>query len=38
MDLMRFGVLTARRGWVEAHSVINTWSLEQFLEWAQKRG
>jgi DNA polymerase (family 10) len=38
MDLMRFGVITARRGWVEARSVINTWSLEQFLEWMQRRG
>lgn len=38
MDLMRFGILTARRGWVEARSVINTWSLEQFLEWVQRRG
>jgi DNA polymerase (family 10) len=38
MDLMRYGILTARRGWVEARSVINTWSLDQFLEWVQKRG
>ncbi len=38
MDLLRFGIITARRGWVEARSVINTWALEQFLEWVQKRG
>ncbi len=24
MDLLNFGILTARRGWVEAHNVINT--------------
>jgi DNA polymerase (family 10) len=38
MDLMHFGVLTARRGWVEAKSVINTWPVERFLEWTQSRG
>jgi DNA polymerase (family 10) len=38
MDLMSFGVLTARRGWVTAESVINTWSLEKFLAWVQSRG
>jgi len=38
MDLLRYGVITARRGWVEAESVINTWSLERFLEWVERRG
>jgi DNA polymerase (family 10) len=38
MDLHYFGVMTARRGWVEAASVINTWTLEQFLTWVQQRG
>jgi len=38
MDLLSFGVLTARRGWVEAKSVLNTWPLEQFLAWIQNRG
>jgi DNA polymerase (family 10) len=38
MDLMHFGVLTARRGWVEAKSVLNTWPVERFLEWVQSRG
>ncbi len=38
MDLLRYGILTARRGWVEARSVINTWTLDQFLEWVEKRG
>jgi DNA polymerase (family 10) len=38
MDLLRFGVMTARRGWVEAPSVINTWSLDAFLDWVTPRG
>jgi DNA polymerase (family X) len=38
MDLLHFGVSTARRGWVEAPSVINTWPVERFLEWVQRRG
>ncbi len=38
MDLLRYGILTARRGWVEAKSVINTWTREKFMEWVEKRG
>ncbi len=38
MDLMMYGVMTARRGWVTADSVINTWPLERFLSWTQNRG
>ncbi|MBI1278521.1 MAG: DNA polymerase/3'-5' exonuclease PolX [Anaerolineaceae bacterium] len=38
MDLMMYGVMTARRGWVTAESVINTWPLERFLQWTQSRG
>jgi DNA polymerase (family X) len=38
MDLLNYGILTARRGWVQASSVINTWPLERFLDWVQKRG
>lgn len=38
MDLMMYGVLTARRGWVTPDSVINTWPLERFLNWTQNRG
>jgi DNA polymerase (family 10) len=38
MDLMIYGVLTARRGWVTAESVLNTWPLERFLSWTQSRG
>lgn len=38
LDLLYFGVLTARRGWVTADSVLNTWPLERFLNWVQNRG
>ncbi|MBC8100677.1 MAG: DNA polymerase/3'-5' exonuclease PolX, partial [Armatimonadetes bacterium] len=38
MDLLHYGIRTARRGWVTAPSVINTWSVERFMSWAQARG
>ncbi|MBZ0279181.1 MAG: DNA polymerase/3'-5' exonuclease PolX [Anaerolineae bacterium] len=38
MDLLYFGILTARRGWVTAKSVINTWPVERFIAWTQNRG
>lgn len=38
MDKLPFGILTARRGWVTAESVINTWPVEQFIAWTQRRG
>jgi len=31
LDVMRYGVATARRGWAEAKDVINTWPLEELL-------
>jgi DNA polymerase (family 10) len=38
MDLMHFGVSTARRAWVEADEVINTWSAARLLKWLKSRG
>jgi DNA polymerase (family 10) len=38
MDLMHFGVSTARRAWVEADQVINTWSVSKVLKWLKSRG
>lgn len=38
MDLMHFGVATARRGWVEAKDVLNTWDTERLLAWLKSRG
>ncbi len=37
MDLVHFGVATARRGWVEPEDVINTWSTERLLNWLKNR-
>ena len=38
LDLLHFGVSTARRGWVTAESVINTWQPERLLAWLKDRG
>ncbi len=38
LDLVRFGVATARRGWVGPQNVINTWELERLLDWLRQRG
>lgn len=39
LALMRYGVMVARRGWIEAPSVINTWPLKQLRKWlAERRG
>lgn len=38
MDLMEYGVKTARRGWVTAECVLNTWSVDRFLNWIRSRG
>lgn len=37
MDLLHFGVATARRGWVEPAHVINTWRADRLLEWLKGR-
>lgn len=37
MDLMAYGILTARRGGIEASQVINTRSYEDFCEWLRSR-
>jgi DNA polymerase (family 10) len=34
---MRYGVLVARRGWIEAPTVINTWPLGKLRKWLAKR-
>jgi len=34
---MRYGVATARRGWLEAGDVINTWSLAKLKKFLAKR-
>ena len=37
LDLMHFGVSTARRGWAEPQHVINTWRTEKLLSWLKSR-
>jgi DNA polymerase (family 10) len=32
-EMLPYGITTARRGWVTAANVINTWSTEQFINW-----
>jgi DNA polymerase (family 10) len=33
LELIRFGVYQARRGWVEARSVVNTWTWAKLSRW-----
>jgi DNA polymerase (family X) len=32
---MRFGIMTARRAWLQPENVINTWPLTRLLKWAR---
>jgi DNA polymerase (family X) len=32
LELMKFGIFTARRGWIEAKDVVNTLSLAELLK------
>jgi DNA polymerase (family 10) len=38
MDLLFYGVATARRAWLEPRDVINTWTPKKLLSWLKKRG
>ena len=33
LDVVKFGVTTARRAWATARDVINTWSTEAIRKW-----
>ncbi|MGB9553793.1 MAG: histidinol-phosphatase, partial [bacterium] len=33
LDLMKYGVSVARRGWLEAQDVLNTLPFSQLVEW-----
>ena len=37
MDLVFYGVATARRGWVGPQHVINTWDTDRLLKWLKGR-
>ena len=36
LGLMRYGVMTARRGWATAKDVINTYSLAELRKWLRR--
>jgi len=36
LDLMRFGVAVARRGWLEKENIVNCWPLNSLLKWAKR--
>lgn len=36
-DYLKYGVATARRGWVTAPDVINTWSVDDLRVWLEKK-
>ena len=36
LELLRFGVAVARRGWLEKEDIINTHSLDDLLTWAKR--
>lgn len=36
MDVMRYGVWNARRGWAEKHDILNTLEYNKFIEWLRK--
>ena len=36
LNLMRFGVSVARRGWLTKEDIINTYSLEELINWAKR--
>src|SRR5512138_283357 len=38
MDMLPYGVATARRAWLEPKDVINTWTPKNLLDWLKKRG
>ena len=38
LDLLHFGLSTARRAWVTPENLVNTWAPEKILAWLQARG
>ena len=38
MDVLFYGVATARRGWLQPKDVINAWPVDKLLAWLQARG
>jgi DNA polymerase (family 10) len=38
LDMLPYGVATARRAWLMKNDVINCWSTDKLLKWLKKRG
>jgi len=38
LDLLHFGVATARRGWITPEQVINCWESERLVDWLNRIG
>ena len=38
LDMLFYGVATARRAWLTKEDVINCWSTKKLLDWLKKRG
>jgi DNA polymerase (family 10) len=38
LDMLPFGVAIARRAWLTADDVINTWPTAKLLDWLKRRG
>ena len=36
LDMLPFGIATARRGWVKKADVMNTWDNEKLLGWLKR--
>ncbi|NWF64447.1 MAG: DNA polymerase/3'-5' exonuclease PolX [Chloroflexi bacterium] len=37
-DVLPYGIATARRAWLEAKDVINSWSPKKLTDWLKQRG
>ncbi len=37
LGYIRFGLATARKGWLEAEDVINTWTYDRLIDWLKTR-
>ncbi len=37
MDMMTYGILTARRAWATPADVLNAWPVEKFKKWLKER-
>ncbi|HVU64366.1 MAG TPA: DNA polymerase/3'-5' exonuclease PolX [Phycisphaerales bacterium] len=36
-DNLKFGVMTARRGWLTAHTCVNAWGAEKLTKWLRSK-